>query len=429
MGLLDKAVGLATASSQQKMSEATGAAVRSGGSGFTKTSTQSSGSAKSSDLQRQNAQKAVESAERVLAEMDKTIALTKPLVDSGEFSEMQFRQFLVDRAAAAEKLKERQASLAALGGKEAEEKVEAAEASVSATTVNAVVDNKRNQENHLVTLTEPGGAVVPFIVLPEVVESHTNQYEAIAPAQFPGAFQKYKGTDSTQWTLNITLIARTPKEATDNYRILNTLRGWKKPFFGDNSGRAFPGKLGAPPPVLTLKGLRGLIGPVPVVLVSLNWNWPKDVDYIPTTEKAVDGNFIPFPTVIDLAIQLVESYSTQQFNNFDLSKYRTGKLSDAFSTPPVYGDENFDSRKYDVREAGAGQSSAAFAAQDPRRIDLPSAGVGAGGGQSSSAFAAIDPRRLDLKGAANTAAEEAKSKVSPIANKAAAIIDRSKRQG
>jgi hypothetical protein len=46
------------------------------------------------------------------------------------------------------------------------------------------------------------------------------------------------------------------------------------------------------------------------------------------------------------------------------------------------------------RNAGGGQSSSAFAAVDPRRVDLARTGTGSGAG--SSAFAAIDPRRVDL---------------------------------
>lgn len=190
--------------------------------------------------------------------------------------------------------------------------------------------------NHLVTLSEIGGGerVVQFDVMPEIVEARTIQYEAIAPAQFPGAFQKYKGTDSTQWTLNCTFTARTTKEATQNLWYINTLRGWSMPFFGDNTGSVYTGQLGAPPPVLHLQGLRNLVGKVPVVITSLNWNWPKDVDYLPTEWTFENTNDkMPFPAVMNVAIQLVESYSTAQFNRFSLIEYRHGEMDAAFNTP------------------------------------------------------------------------------------------------
>lgn len=188
------------------------------------------------------------------------------------------------------------------------------------------------ESDHKVTLTEVGtDTIVIFEVLPEISENHAAEYEAVAPSQFPGAFQKYKGTTTTTWVLNAMFISRTTAEATQNYNYVNTLRGWTQPFFGKKTGASFPHKLGAPPPVLTLKGLRGLIGPVPVVMTSLTWNWPKDVDYIATSIEGTDGKPIPWPTVISLPINLVESYSIDQFDNFSLADYRAGRMPIAFS--------------------------------------------------------------------------------------------------
>ena len=63
----------------------------------------------------------------------------------------------------------------------------------------------------------------------------------------------------------------------------------------------------------------------------MNWNWPRDVDYIPASDPSGSGkDNIPFPTVMTLTINLVESFSTEQFNNFDLQAYRMGRFEDAF---------------------------------------------------------------------------------------------------
>lgn len=214
----------------------------------------------------------------------------------------------------------------------------------SASAVRRASGSQKINDDHLVKLAEVGGSrVVVFTVLPEIVEARTVQYEAVAPTQFPGAFQKYKGTDSVQWTINATLVARNSNEATLNLYYLNTLRGWTMPFFGQNTATEYTTKLGAPPPVLMLSGLRErVIGPVPVVITSLNWNWPRDVDYLPTdpnnTEEhgaamaSSDGRPIPFPAVMNIAIQCVESFSTEQFNRFSLSDYRNGNMSVAFNT-------------------------------------------------------------------------------------------------
>lgn len=277
--------------------------------------------------------------------------------------------------------------------------------SLTAASLNASVGAATTSTDHLFTLTAVSGdGQVTFKVMPEVVEARTVQYEAVAPAQFPGAFQKYKGTDSVQWTLNATFVARTTMEATENLNALNTLRGWTMPYFGDNTGANFPGMLGAPPDVLMLKGLRKLIaGPVPVVITSLNWNWPKDVDYLPTFEYGDDGNPVPFPAVMNVAIQVVESWSTTQFNQFDLEAYRRGDMAAAFNKPLSLGESKTSTNTAVVPAlatetvasssvTGGGQSSAEFAANDPRRLDRQS---DAGAGRGTSAFAAVDPRRLD----------------------------------
>lgn len=191
----------------------------------------------------------------------------------------------------------------------------------------------RDDKSHLVTLEDKEGALVEFLVMPEITENRSAEYEPVAPPQFPGAFQKYKGTSSVQWLINATFISRTTPEATKNLINLNILRGWTMPYFGDKIKNSFnfSQKLGAPPPVLIFKGFRSaIVGPVPVVITSLTWNWPRDVDYIPATAPDGSAFNVPFPTVMTLTINVVESFSTEQFNNFDLEAYRVGNFEAAF---------------------------------------------------------------------------------------------------
>jgi hypothetical protein len=174
--------------------------------------------------------------------------------------------------------------------------------------------------------------------MPEVSEVRTVEYEALTAPQMPGEFQKYKGTKSTQWNITATLACRTREEAARNYIYVNTLRGWSESYFGDKQRIQFSdgggrGKLGAPPPVLQFAGWRSLVGTVPVVLTSLNWSWPHDCDWIPSgiLDPATQQE-IPFPTVMQVQISLVESYSPQQMNNFDLVAFRNGRMVNAWSS-------------------------------------------------------------------------------------------------
>lgn len=206
---------------------------------------------------------------------------------------------------------------------------------------NATGGNQGIEGDHIVTLSnlnDPRNPVL-FRVMPEIVENRAVEYEAIAPPQYPGAFQKYKGTNSVQWSINATFVCRTSPEATENLRFLNTLRAWTMPYYGERTAKIWPDRLGAPPPVLVFSGLRkSIIGPVPVVITSLSWNWPRDVDYIPATSPDGEQNNIPFPTVIQVAIQVVESFSTKQFNNFDLKEYYEGDMIGAYSAPATQDD-------------------------------------------------------------------------------------------
>lgn len=219
----------------------------------------------------------------------------------------------------------------------------AVDTEITARQLKEVLGTGANDDlvGHKVKLVEKGVDIVIFNIMPEVVESRTVEYEAVAPPQYPSAFQKYRGTSSTQWTVNATLTCRNTDEATENLRIINVLRGWTMPFFGDKIKSSYPDKLGAPPPVLEFSGWRNqMVGPVQVVITSLNWNFPQDVDYIPArgfirnTDSAggleFSGELIPFPTVIKVAIQLVESFSTDQLNGFDLAAFRTGQMDQAF---------------------------------------------------------------------------------------------------
>lgn len=175
-------------------------------------------------------------------------------------------------------------------------------------------------------------AAVIFDVMPEVFESRSAEYEAVQPPQAPGAFQKYKGTSSTQWTVNATFICRTTEEATRNLIYLNQLRSWVMPYFGVRTRQQNQNKTGAPPPVLEFSGWRkGMVGPVPVVITSLQWTFPRDVDYIPARELTDSGNInIPFPTVLTVSISLIESFSAEQLNGFNRNRFELGDFENAY---------------------------------------------------------------------------------------------------
>jgi hypothetical protein len=85
--------------------------------------------------------------------------------------------------------------------------------------------------------------------------------------------------------------------------------------------------LGAPPMVLYLYGYSDPdgtsaqnINKIPVVLENLTYEYPNDVDYIPTSEG------VPFPTIMSLTMTLSETHSPREVENFDIEAFKQGRM-------------------------------------------------------------------------------------------------------
>lgn len=163
-------------------------------------------------------------------------------------------------------------------------------------------------------------------VMPTISESVSVNYDPFSPIHHPGEIMKYRGTGGRKWSISGRFIARNSEEATLNQIYMNVIRGWTKPFYGQGTDAdAELGKyLGAPPPILTLSAYGpGNVKNAKCVLTNYDYNWPNDVDYIPT----LNGD--PFPVIIQISINLEESWSPSEFSKFDLRKFYEGDLSGA----------------------------------------------------------------------------------------------------
>jgi hypothetical protein len=171
------------------------------------------------------------------------------------------------------------------------------------------------------------GFTIVFQVTPTIDESRSANYEHISPVHHPGTIQVYKNTEARQFNITVKLIARTAAEASLNVKYINAIRSWVMPYYGQGTASSSESnRLGAPPDILVFDvyGDKN-ISALPVVLTSYHWVYPDMVDYIPTEEG------IPFPTIMDISLSLVESYSPEEYTSFDITEYRTGNMATAYT--------------------------------------------------------------------------------------------------
>ena len=182
------------------------------------------------------------------------------------------------------------------------------------------------------------GLSVIFDAMPQIGVHHTSKYSPIAPSHLIRSYYVYDNSPSATYSLSdVKLISRNPKEAGENLKRILTLKSWTKSYFGktDNIGDAkddLSQWLGSPPEVLTFSAYstgdsRGHIYNIPVVLTSLDISYPNDVDYIFTGNDTGDKlNGTPFPSILTISLALNEQHSAQDYESFNLHKYRNGIL-------------------------------------------------------------------------------------------------------
>lgn len=187
---------------------------------------------------------------------------------------------------------------------------------------------------------------VIFDAAPDISESGAVVYRSVEPIHAPGGINVYTNTASRTFTLsNIKLFSRTQSEATRNYNRFQMLRSWRYPSFGatpEHDEVYGWQRLGAPPATLELSAYsqpsangvsqaNGLIYRIPVVIASINLNYPTDCDYIPTVQlDDLDLRHIPtgipFPTIMPLDMTLTESHTPNQYAKFSLTDFKRGTM-------------------------------------------------------------------------------------------------------
>lgn len=190
------------------------------------------------------------------------------------------------------------------------------------------VSNPNTNEYKVMIWQDDDGGNGPFRfvfeVMPRIDETRSVDYEQVIPVHHPGAIQKYRSTSNRSWRIAGRLMSRTAEEASVNMKMLNLVRAWMMPYYGEGTANSTVGsKLGAPPPVLHFKAYGDrMIGPVRCVLKDANWSFDNTLDYITTLE----GN--PFPVLLEINISLEEAWSPSEFSGFNLELFKQGILGE-----------------------------------------------------------------------------------------------------
>lgn len=157
---------------------------------------------------------------------------------------------------------------------------------------------------------------VEFNLSPEISESKQVIYAEIGDIRQAASILIYGGSPSRKWSVTAKFLSRTTKEADETWKSVQLMRSWANPDtnykFGIDSGT---------PHVLRLYGYGRTWQGIPVVLSSINVEYPSDIDYIPT---AYGTNV---PVIQSISFQLTEARTPDDLlKKFDLEKFKLGVL-------------------------------------------------------------------------------------------------------
>ena len=147
-----------------------------------------------------------------------------------------------------------------------------------------------------------GGSLVRFEASAPVSESRVANYEGFNIVHMPTSLWAYRNTNGRHFSISGKLVSRNANEAKANAGYLTTVRSWVLPNFGGT---------GSTPPIVFLSGYSNTyLTEVPCVVLSYNWTFPEDVDYIYGTTE-------PMPVIGMLTIEMEEAYSAAQITAGD----------------------------------------------------------------------------------------------------------------
>jgi hypothetical protein len=186
-------------------------------------------------------------------------------------------------------------------------------------------DNRRNNMFRLVSTAmakgegsvNTGADEVKFYLTPEIGESKQAVYAEISDIRQAASILIYMGSPSRGWSVNARFLSRTAEEANTTWKYVQLLKSWLNPDTNYQYGIDASGT----PHVLKMYGYGRTWQGIPVVMKSLNVEYPSDIDMIPT---AYGTNV---PVIMNVQFQLTEARIPKELlEDFTLEKYKLGVL-------------------------------------------------------------------------------------------------------
>lgn len=158
----------------------------------------------------------------------------------------------------------------------------------------------------------PSANSVSFYASPELEESGQTIYISMDDIRSPASLLIWMGSPSRTFSINAKLISRTETEAKESVRQKNLLQAWRMPLGGGIGQSSVPS-------IISLNGYGGQFRNIPVVVQSVNFSFPTDVDYISTSGYDV-------PIIWPVSVVLREFHTKDEMETFNYNSYKAGTL-------------------------------------------------------------------------------------------------------
>lgn len=172
-------------------------------------------------------------------------------------------------------------------------------------------------------LVKTNGMIFPY--LPQIVVSHSANYQQMDIAHINYPFYAYKNSQVDEITITGKFTVQNQAEAAYWIASVHFLRTVTKMFFGTGE------YLGNPPPICILNGYGDYVyNNVPCIIKNFTVTMPNDVDYIESNaggSSSISGSSVTYvPVSSDISVTVQPVYSRTEIKTFNLMAFASGQL-------------------------------------------------------------------------------------------------------